>query len=73
LGGTEAIGLQQGVHLFTVRVGEGSGLLQRVPTVSISNAGSLDTTQWNFVMDWLTWFAAKEKLILQNHACGELS
>jgi hypothetical protein len=41
--------------------------------VSISNAGSLDTTQWNFVMDWLTWFAAKEELILQNHACGELS
>ena len=39
--------------------------------VSISNAGILDMTQWNFVSDCMTQLAAKVEFMFQNHACGE--
>ncbi len=43
-------------------------LSRRVPMVSNSDAGSYDTTQWNFVMDRVTRYAAKVDLICRNHA-----
>jgi hypothetical protein len=39
--------------------------------VSISDLGSLDTAQWNFVMEHVTWFAAKVESIFRNHSFGK--
>jgi hypothetical protein len=40
-----------------------AGLSQRFQTVFVSGDGSLDTAQWNFVMDCVTRFAAKVELM----------
>ncbi len=47
------------------------GSSQRVPIVSISDAGCLDTTQWNYVKDSVTRFAAKVELMFRNPSCVE--
>ena len=54
---------------FAVRIGDISGVVKRVPLVSISDVGSLNTAQWNFVSDRVTRFLAKVELMFQNHAC----
>ncbi len=49
----------------------GARLSHRALTVSISDVGSLDMPQWNYVMDCVTQLAAKVESILCNHACSE--
>jgi hypothetical protein len=44
---------------FAVRIGDISGVVKRVPLVSISDVGSLNTAQWNFVREHVTRSLAK--------------
>jgi hypothetical protein len=40
-------------------------------TVAISEKGSLDMAQWNFVIDWVMFAAAKVEPRQSNQHCGE--
>jgi hypothetical protein len=46
------------------------GLSQSGLMVLTSVDGSLDTAQWNFVSDSVTWLAANVEVMLQNHVWG---
>ena len=47
------------------------GFLDSGRTVAISENGSLDTAQWNFVIDWVMFAVAKVESRQSNHDCGE--
>jgi hypothetical protein len=72
LGGTEVVGPQEkNILQLGIRIRDGGGLSQREWMVSMSNAGSLDTAQCNFVGDRVKQIAAKVELMFLNHACCE--
>jgi hypothetical protein len=69
LGVAETVKPQQDILQFVVRVSDSGGVITN--ELSISDACSSDMTQWNYVMDCVTWFMVKVELIFRNHACGE--